>query len=156
MPTKMVTVKNTQTSLDNGQRWRLVSEHERGKRWKIFGKGWKTFQNLSILIWCGGMMPGTQKFFIDFLRSIASLAGLKVIEPGCNIIKKSVLRQVIQLLQLVLGRWWEARAGCQSWFEDCLSAEMFSRMVSSWSLPGCPAGRRVCEPLDWRHTWKGF
>ena len=47
MPTNMVTFKNTQKSPDNGQGWRLVSEHESGKRWKDFGNTWKGFQNLS-------------------------------------------------------------------------------------------------------------
>jgi hypothetical protein len=47
MPMKMVTFKNSQTSPDNGQGGKLVSKHERGKRWKGFGNTWKGFQNLS-------------------------------------------------------------------------------------------------------------
>jgi hypothetical protein len=45
----MATFKNTQKSPDNGQGWRLVSEHESGKRWKVFGNTWKGFQNLSTI-----------------------------------------------------------------------------------------------------------
>jgi hypothetical protein len=43
MPTKMATFKNTPKLPENGQGWRCVSEHERGKRWKVFGNTWKGF-----------------------------------------------------------------------------------------------------------------